>query len=145
MNSEYFTKILKHDHEATLKLFEDPLKRLVVHASFVKLAALYDDKINSPSFKLALENDLKDFIKNKTKEGKDADYFQSFETILNESADNFIKKYKKQMTSRILYRLEKDNVQVEDQYILSSLKINEQDLEGAKVLLEEYKKKYADK
>jgi hypothetical protein len=84
MNSEYFTKILKHDHEATLKLFEDPLKRLVVHAAFVKLAALYDDKINSPSFKLALENDLKDFIKNKTNEGKDDEYFQSFENILNE-------------------------------------------------------------
>jgi hypothetical protein len=64
---------------------------------------------------------------------------------LNESADNFIKKYKKQMTSRILYRLEKDNVQVEDQYILSSLKINEQDMKEARVLLEQYKQKYDNK
>lgn len=145
MNTEYFTKILKHDHQATLKLLEDPLKQLVIHAAFVKLAALYDDKINAPAFKLDLETNLKEFIKNKTGEGKDAEYFESFESILNESADNFIIKYKKQMTSRILYRLEKDNVQVEDQYILSSLKINEDDLKGARVLLEEYKKKYADK
>jgi len=145
MNSEYFTKILAHDHQATLKLFEDPLKRLVVHAAFVKLAALYDDKVNSPSFKLALETGLKDFIKNKTDEGKDSEYFESFENILNESADNFIKKYKKQMTSRILYRLEKDNLQVEDQYILSSLKINEEDMKEARVLLEQYKQKYGDK
>lgn len=145
MNGEYFTKILKHDHEATLKLFPDTQKQMVIHAAFVKLAALYDDKTNAPAFKLALETALKQFIKDKTGEGKDTDYFESFENVLNESADNFIIKYKKQMTSRILYRLEKDNVQVEDQYVLSSLKINEEDLKGARVLLEEYKKKYTDK
>lgn len=145
MNSEYFTKVLRHDHEATLKLFQDDLKRLVIHAAFVKLAALYDDKINAPVFKMALETNLKDFIKNKTDEGKDSEYFESFENILNESADNFILKYKKQMASRILYRLEKDNVQVEDQYILSSLKLSPEDLNGARLLLEEYKKKYPDK
>jgi len=143
MNVEYFTKILKHDHEATLKLFPDTQKQMVIHAAFVKLAALYDDKTNAPVFKLALENDLKNFIKIKMKEGKDTDYFKSFENVLNESADNFIIKYKKQMASRILYRLQKDNVQVEDQYILSALKINEQDLKGARVLMEEYKKKYS--
>jgi hypothetical protein len=49
------------------------------------------------------------------------------------------------MTSRILYRLEKDNVQVEDQHVLNSLKINEQDMKEARVLLEQYKQKYDNK
>jgi hypothetical protein len=134
--------MLSIDYPNTLKLFQDPLQRMTIHASFVKLAAIYDDKQNVENFKNDLELAVKSHIENKTKEGKDEDYFESFENVLNESSDNFVKKYKQQMASRILYRIEKDNLNMNDDQIMNFLKINQEDMKKAQVLLESYKNKY---
>jgi hypothetical protein len=115
---------------------------MTIHAAFVKLAAIYEDKQNVENFKNDLELAVKSHIQNKTQEGKDEDYFESFENILNESSDNFVKKYKQQMASRILYRIEKDNLNMNDDQIMNFLKINQEDMKKAQVLLESYKNKY---
>jgi len=142
IDNSIFSKMLSIDYPNTLKLFQDPLQRMTIHASFVKLAAIYDDKQNVENFKNDLELAVKSHIENKTKEGKDEDYFESFENVLNESSDNFVKKYKQQMASRILYRIEKDNLNMNDDQIMNFLKINQEDMKKAQVLLESYKNKY---
>jgi hypothetical protein len=142
IDNSIFSKMLSIDYPKTLNLFQDPLQRMTIHAAFVKLAAIYEDKQNADNFKNDLELAVKSHIENKTREGKDEDYFESFENILNESSDNFVKKYKQQMASRILYRIEKDNLNMNDDQIMNFLKINQEDMKKAQVLLESYKNKY---
>ena len=137
-----FSKMLSIDYPKTLNLFKDPLQLLTIHAAFVKLAVIYEDKQNADTFKNDLELAVKSHIQNKTKEGKDDDYFEGFENILNESSDTFVKKYKQQMASRILYRVEKDNLNMNDDQIMNFLKINQEDMKKAQVLLKSYKNKY---
>ena len=43
--------MLSIDYPKTLNLFQDPLRRMTIHAAFVKLAAIYEDKQNVENFK----------------------------------------------------------------------------------------------